>query len=64
MSQPRAQTVELSHTKTKRLGLKLRKILKVAIALLAIIAAGVYTYMLQPRFASPQVKVDSYRENT
>jgi len=61
MSQPEAQTVELSHTKTKRLGLKLRKILKVAIALLAIIAAGVYTYMLQPQFASPQVKVDSYQ---
>lgn len=61
MSQPEAQTVELTQTKTNRLGLKLRKLVKVTIALIAIIAAGVYTYMLQPQFASPHVKADSYQ---
>ncbi len=55
------QTIERSYPKHKRLWPKLRKLLKVIVALLAIVAAGIYTYMLQPQFASPQVKVDSYQ---
>lgn len=61
MYQPEAQTVELKHANTKRLGLRLRKMLKVAVALIAIVAAGIYTYMLQPQFVSPHVKVDHYQ---
>ncbi|MBR9874368.1 MAG: MBL fold metallo-hydrolase [Vibrionaceae bacterium] len=61
MSQPEAQTAELTYSETVRLSFKLQKLFKVTIATIAIISAGIYTYMLQPQFVSPYVKAGSYQ---
>lgn len=61
MSQPETQTAELAQVNTNKPWLRLRKLLKVTVALIAIVAAGIYTYLLQPQFASPHMKVDSYQ---
>ncbi|MGP8308452.1 MBL fold metallo-hydrolase [Vibrio sp. YIC-376] len=61
MSQSETQTVELTYVKTKNLWQRIRKFIKIFISLLAIVSAGIYTYMLQPQFAAPYVKEASYQ---
>lgn len=61
MRQAETQTATLSYPTRAKRWPKLRRFLKVIVALLAIVAAGIYTYMLQPQFASPNVKMNSYQ---